>query len=328
MNAQNKNRSQRRLAQSVAVMLVLVLLLAGCASAAATQAPMMNEGGVGVAQAPSMPQDREAISYDSAGEYAPGSAPAPSVERMVIKNANLTIVVDDPAKAMETIAHMADEMGGFVVSANVYHYTLESGVEVPRASITIRIPAEKLDDGLARIKSESKKEPVSENISSQDVTSDYTDLQSRLRNQENTEAKLTEIMESATKTEDVLTIYNQLAVVREQIEVLKGQIKYYEESAALSAVSVDLLANEAVQPLTIGGWQPVGVAKTAVQALINTLKFLANLVIWIIILVLPVSAVLYFVFYLPIRFAWRKWRKGHPSKKDRKAALQPPAQAG
>ena len=324
MNAQNNNRHQRWLGQSVALMLLFALLLVGCSSPAA--APMMEEGGY--AGAPEQPMERESISYDSSGNYAPASAPDPSIERIVIKNASQTIVVDDPVKSMEAISRLADEMGGFVVSANMYQQTLESGIEVPRASITIRIPAEKLDDGLSRIKSESKEDPLSENISSQDVTSEYTDLQSRLRNLESAEAKLTEIMQSAVETEDVLSVYNQLVSVREQIEVIKGQIKYYEESAALSAVSVDLLANEAVQPLTIGGWQPVGVAKDAIQSLINTLKFLANAVIWIIIYILPVLVVIYFVFVLPIRFVWRRWRKGHPSKKDRKlAASEPPAKA-
>jgi hypothetical protein len=91
------------------------------------------------------------------------------------------------------------------------------------------------------------------------VTSEYTDLESRLGNLEAAEEQLTRIMESAVKTEDVLNVYNQLVQTREQIEVIKGQMKYYEQSAAMSAVSVELIPNEAVQPLSIGGWQPVGV---------------------------------------------------------------------
>ena len=49
-------------------------------------------------------------------------------------------------------------------------------------------------------------------------------------------------MASATKTEDVMNVFNQLTQVREQIEVIKGQIKYYEESAALSAINVQIMA--------------------------------------------------------------------------------------
>ena len=68
-----------------------------------------------------------------------------AIERIVIKNANLTISVSDPSKSMVTISKMAEDMGGFVVSANVYKETLSSGAEVPRASITVRVPAEKVE---------------------------------------------------------------------------------------------------------------------------------------------------------------------------------------
>jgi hypothetical protein len=79
-------------------------------------------------------------------------------------------------------------------------------------------------------------------------------------------------MGSANRTEDVLNVYNQLTQVREQIEVTKGQIQYYEQSAALSSISVELVPDASVQPLTIAGWEPGGVAKEALQALITGLK--------------------------------------------------------
>jgi hypothetical protein len=127
-------------------------------------------------------------------------------------------------------------------------------------------------------------------------------------------------MDQATKTEDVLAVYNQLVQVREQIEVLQGQIKYYDEVTALSSIAVEILANESVQPLTIGGWKPEGVVKNAVQTLINAVKVIANLVIWIIIFVVPVLIILFVVFFLPIRFFWRilhpKGKKAKPVSTD------------
>ena len=286
--------SSRLLSSRVVVVLsIALILLVGCARGQSLEEVVYVEA---PAEAPPLP---ESIARESAGGFdAP--APAVDVERLVIKNASSTIVVDDPAASMDTIARMADEMGGFVVTANLYHNQLEGGIEVPGASITVRVPAENFDTALKRIRAESDREPLTENINSQDVTGEYTDLQSRLRNLEAAEAQLTEIMESATKTEDVLSVYNELVRVREQIEVIKGQIKYYEQSAALSAISVELLANESVQPLTVGGWEPQGVAKQAVQALINTLKTLANMVIWLIIYVAPVLLALFIIFGLPI----------------------------
>jgi hypothetical protein len=298
--------------------LVVMLLVAGFFSACASPASNV------YSEAPPRegPVAKE-VAGVSNSTLAQSSLPSQKVERIVIKNGYLTIVVADPSLSMDAIARMAEEMGGFVVTANLYHETLTNGIQAPRASITIRVPAERLNEAIEKIKAESSQPPLSEKIDSQDITSEYTDMQSRLRNLQNTETQLTKIMDQATKTEDVLAVYNQLVQVREQIEVLQGQIKYYDEASALSAIAVEIMANEAVQPLSIGGWQPTGVAKSAVQALINALKGIANLVIWLVIFILPVLVVLFVVFILPIRFVWRKLR---PRKaKPAPTSQQPPA---
>lgn len=302
--ANRVRQSHRPLSTLLGTFVLLTLLLGACASATPTADLYAGEMPAAAPMEPSLEGGREFADYSTKTQST-----SQSVERMVIKNANLSIVVDDPSVSLDQISAMAEEMGGFVVNANLYISQTESGVEVPRGAITIRVPAERLNEALERIQAQSDREPLSKNLDSQDVTRDYTDLQSRLRNLENAEAQLTEIMGSATKTEDVLSVYNRLVEVREQIEVIKGQIQYYEQSAALSAISVDLLANEAVQPLTIGGWEPVGVAKSAIQGLIDVVKFLITTLIWIVILVVPVLAIVYLVFFLPLRFVWRKIRK-------------------
>ena len=250
-------------------------------------APMMEnavESSAGAAPAAPLPMEGKTTVASDVSQQA--------AERIVIKNANMTISVADPSKSMTSISKMAEDMGGFVVSANMYKEVLGSGAEVPRASITVRVPAEKLNAALDLIRAESEQAPISESMNSQDVTNEYVDLQSRLKNLEAAEADLVKIMDQAYKTEDVLTVYNQLVSIREQIEVIKGQIKYYSESARYSAISVELIANAAVQPIEIGGWQPQGVMKEAVNALIRTTQFLLNALIWIVIYVLPVLLVL------------------------------------
>ncbi len=252
-----------------------------------------------------------------------GTANQAQVERMVIKNGNLSIVVLDPPQSMDNISKMTEAMNGFVVTANLYNQEIEGGIQVPRGSITVRIPAERMNEAMERIKAESTQDPISENVSSQDVTSEYIDLQSRVKNLEAAEAELTEIMKSANKTEDVLNVYNQLVQIREQIEVNKGQINYYEQSVALSSISVELIADKAVQPLKVGGWQIEGNVKRAVQALINTLQFLVKAIIWIIILVLPVLVIIYLVFVLPISLILRTWKRRRRIKKN----IEEPGQA-
>jgi hypothetical protein len=232
---------------------------------------------------------------------------------MVVKDANLALYVDNPPETVDRITKMAEAMGGFVVAANVYQTTLDSGVEVPHASITIRVPAERLYEALTTIKAETQQPLINEVINSQDVTGDYTDLESRLRNLEAAEKQLQAIMEEATKTEDVLNVFNQLTQVREQIEVIKGQMQYYEQSAALSSISAELYASEAAQPVSIGGWQLSDTVKQALRALQASFKFLARAAIWTILLILPVLVAVLLPPALIIWLVWR-WRKNRKAK--------------
>ncbi len=233
----------------------------------------------------------------------------PAVERLVIRTANLSLVVKDPAVSAKTIAAMAEAMGGYVVSTNLYQTSYgDPAVLSTQGSITIRVPAEKFEEAMTRLK-EDAEEVRSENVSGQDVTQEYTDLQSRLRNLEAAETQLREIMASATKTEDVLRIFEELRRVREEIEVTKGQIKYFEESASLSAITVELIPDVAAQPLQIGGWKPEGTAKQALEALIRGLQTLADGLIWLGICGVPAAILLGLPAWAGIRAARRRRAK-------------------
>jgi heme/copper-type cytochrome/quinol oxidase subunit 2 len=91
-------------------------------------------------------------------------------------------------------------------------------------------------------------------------------------------------------------------------------MKYYEESARLSAINVTIQAQESVAPLTIGGWQPVGVARNAGQALLNTLKFIANAMIWIVLFILPVVVVIGLIIWLFVIILLAIFRRAKKNK--------------
>lgn len=293
---------------------ILVLFVAGCGAPQIAEmaqekvSDAVRGGGMSNRSFEASGQPEEGSSLPS---YSEQEGQEQSLERMVIKNADLSIVVETPSAVMDEISQMASDMGGYVVSSNLSQVRTERGVEVPQARITIRVPSERLNEALENIKSGAGR-VLSENVSGEDVTREYTDLESRLRHLQNAEKQLTRIMEEAEETEDVLSVYNRLVDVQEEIEMVKGQMQYYEQSAALSAISVTIQANEAVQPLEIGGWQPVGVAKDALQALINTLQFLGDIAIWLGLFVIPLLLLLYF----PIRFGWKGLKRLFRSKKS------------
>ena len=281
------------------LLILVILLLTACSAGASyeAEAPAMDMDGGGYAfgeEAAPM----ESMAYDDsvskrAVENTSGSGES---ERLVIKNANLSIAVEDPLVKMDQIMAMADNMGGYVVSSNLWYRTLENGVEVPQGEVMIRVPSNLFDDALTEIKN-GVGQVVNEGVSGQDVTQEYTDTQARIKNLQSAEAELQRIMEEAAKTEDVLNVYNRLIDIREQIEVLQGRAQYFEKSAAMSAISISVMADEAVQPLSIGGWEPAGVAKDAVQALINTFKVIVNGLIWVLIYILPLLLLLSVIFF-------------------------------
>jgi hypothetical protein len=220
-------------------------------------------------------------------------------------------VVKDPKARMAEINALANELGGYVVSSNLYQSFTNFGKEVPEATIVIRVPSEKLDEALNRIK-EDAVDINYENRSGQDVTNIYIDLQAQLKAKQAAEAKLLEIMDQATRAEDVLAIYLQVQQVQTEIEQLKGQIQYYDESVATSSISVRLIAEEGTQPIEIGPWTPEGAAKEAIQDLIFFFQRFVEFLIRFVLLTLPallLIAIPLFIVYLVGRAAYRRYRR-------------------
>jgi len=228
----------------------------------------------------------------------------PMQERIILKSASLSIVVADAEASIAEIEALAEEFGGWVVSSNISRVTTQSGEEVARGSITVRVQAERLDEALERIKADAVSVDT-ENVTGQDVTQQYVDLTSQLHNLQAAERQLQSIMEDARRTEDVLSVYNQLVQIRGQIETLQGQIRYYDESAAYSSISVTLTPQALETPIQIAGWSPAGTARTAFAALLNVLRFLVDAAITLAILVLPLAL----IFGLPAWLVYRRARR-------------------
>jgi hypothetical protein len=309
----------------VTVFVVISLLFTGMASQRGLDSdlypnsPNVGFGGSGggapevsVAPAPAMQEPAYDAARDAvkSGEVYNNAGQAVQ-ERLVIENAYLAIVVKDPKARMSEINQLANEFGGYVVSSNLYQSFTSMGKEVPEATIVIRVPSERLDEALTRIK-EGAVEVDYENRSGQDVTSIYVDLQAQLKAKQAAEEKLLEIMDQASRAEDVLAIYLQVQSIQTEIEQLKGQIKYYEESAALSSISVRLIAEEGTQPIEIGPWKPEGAAKDAVEDLVrfvqNFVEFLIRFVVFtlpaLILIALPLLLV-----YLAGRALFRRFNR-------------------
>ncbi len=155
-------------------------------------------------------------------------------ERMIVRTGQMSLVVEDIPAAIDKITRLAESYKGYVVSSR----TWREGERL-RGTITVRVPAGDFGNVMKSL-SELAVEVVSQSTSSKDVTEEYVDLSTKLKNLEATEQQLLRIMEKAEKVEDILNIQRELSRTRGEIEQTKGRMQYLERTSATSLIEVTL----------------------------------------------------------------------------------------
>ncbi|MEK7354473.1 MAG: DUF4349 domain-containing protein, partial [Chloroflexota bacterium] len=157
-----------------------------------------------------------------------------AADRMIVRTGNMALVVDDVSVAIKQITAMAGRFTGYVVSSNVWQDR-----ERLFGSISLRIPAERFDDAIRELRALAV-DVTSETSNSRDVTEEYTDLTSQLKNLQATEQQLLRILEKAATVKDILDVQRELSNTRGQIEQTKGRMQYLERTSATSLIDVSL----------------------------------------------------------------------------------------
>jgi hypothetical protein len=286
----------------------------------ATRFALLN---LGVSTSSTMMGNSEGFALGMADSSAPSFAAAPSLRmakqaapmmagdvggqggqvngesRLIIKTGNLSLVVKDVAASIAKIQEFAKTKGGFVVSSNISKNGLS-----PNGEVTIRIPSEIFDGGVAELKALG--EVKSEQVNGQDITEEFADLNAQLRNLKVTEMQLLEIMKKAQRIEDILSVQRELTNLQGQIEVLQGRIKYLDQSAKLSTLTVYLATDAQNLPLVDSQekWKPLAEIKNALRSLLDVGKGIVSLVIWFVVYI-PLWLVIGSVVWFVLR-AWKK----------------------
>ena len=156
-----------------------------------------------------------------------------SQRRIIVRTANMVIVVDDIQAAIDDISRMADTLGGWVglhrpqpQTRRKYQRKSARGWPRPRHRGTARTGGRT---------SRPKSLPARTS-----PTNEYYDLQSRLKNQQATEAALIRLLDRAENVEHALAVQRELSNVQENVERLLGRIKLLEETSAFSLITVSL----------------------------------------------------------------------------------------
>lgn len=219
--------------------------------------------------------------------------------RLVIKTGNLNIVVKNIEDSVKKIIEYSQDKEGWVVTSNITEIE-----KIPSGIVIVRVPAEKFDEAITYFKGLAER-VVFEGTQGQDITEEYVDLQSRLKNLEAAENQLLKLMERSGKLSEVLEVQRELTRTREEIELIKGRMQYLKESTEMATITVNLALSEDLLPIPPAEkWRPKYILLQAWKNVLSFWRefsyFLIRIIVW--------SAV-WLPFGLVIWYGKKFWKK-------------------
>ncbi len=157
--------------------------------------------------------------------------------RIIVRDAEMRIEVRDPADAVDRIGDLADRRGGWIVS--------RESTAGAFFTITIRVPADQLDDAIDEITDLSAK-VISSSSQSRDFTEEYIDLNARISTLRATRDALQELLidsQIAADLRQVLEVQQEITAIETQLESIEGRLRFITQSAAFSKLTVRVEAS-------------------------------------------------------------------------------------
>jgi len=158
--------------------------------------------------------------------------------------------------------------------------------------IIVRVPSKNFDAFLSDI---SKGVSYFDNkeISSQDVTEEYIDIDARLKAKKVLESRYLELLKKANKVSEMLEIEAQLSAIREEIEAKEGQLRYMQSQISMSTITIEFyktVANEGGATISYGSkiWNAITSGFNSISSF-----FIGLLSIWPFLIIL--AAAVYFI---------------------------------
>ncbi|MBO5293261.1 MAG: DUF4349 domain-containing protein [Lachnospiraceae bacterium] len=178
---------------------------------------------------------------DAADQNTIAEESAVSTERKLIKEVELSVETENLEELLKELDGQIQRMGGYIESSRQYSpgWDLEEyGTGSRSASLTVRIPAEKLEEFLGNVAEKSNVTYRSENV--RDVTLQYVDMESHKKALLTEQERLLDLMEQAENVEDIITIEGRLSEVRYQIESMESQLRTMDNQVNYSTVYLDI----------------------------------------------------------------------------------------
>ena len=223
---------------------------------------------------------------------------------MIIKNAEIKLLVTDTDIAIDRATQVVGDAGGYIVSSRVWSQPHYDGKNYKYAAITIGIPVQEFEHTLSRLRGLSV-QVLDETASGEDVTNQFVDLQSQLTNLEATRERIKTFLDSAKTVDEALRINQELSAIESQIEQIKGQMNYLEDRSAYSTITInfepELPELEPVFTPTPNPWNPGETFNNAKETVTFAYQGIVNFLIWLFVVLIPILAP-------PALIIWGLWK--------------------
>jgi hypothetical protein len=237
---------------------------------------------------------------NSSDAIAPASSDVEQIEKKVIKTGNVSLKVENAEWSAGEIGKIATEMGGALFSSQFS----DNGAGIKSGTVTVKVPVNRFDEAMRRMKSVARV-VLNESITGQDVTSEYVDVEARLKNKRSEEEAFTAILaKDAQKVSDILEVTRELSRVRGEIEQLEAQKKYLESQTDMATISA--FVSEDPKIGKVDAWRPWQTVKESVNILIQNLQGLVTFLIKLVIVALPILLILFLIFGLFVYWLGKK----------------------
>lgn len=183
----------------------------------------------------------------------------------IARTGSISLFVDDPQKAANTIGAIAQRYGGQIFSLE---FASGGANMAPSAQMEIRVPVDRYEPAVNAVAAIGKVRSRTE--SAQDLTGDIADSRGRLVNLERTEGDIRKIMDRSGSVDEILGVENQLSQVREQIQTLESEMQTMGAQVTYSTLDVTLQTEAATVPVEASPASQLAQAwQNAVHALVG-----------------------------------------------------------
>ena len=224
---------------------------------------------------------------------------AEAADRKIIRNADITIEVSSTVDAQHQVTSIAESHGGFVATSEAKQR--EGNDPAQRTldiKLVVRVPSNQFGRAFDEIKKLAGNTPA-EQVTSQDVTEDFIDLEARIKTQKALEVQFLEIMRQANKIADALEVQRQIAEVRTEIEKLEGRKRFLENRSSLSTINVNIQTPKPIITVT-----QTGFGHSLREAVSDSISLASDMVLFFARSVIMLLPVFLFVF-LPLGLVGR-----------------------